>query len=308
MILTSMLLISGCGSSGGSSNSQKPMTNDDVVNDNKVVKNLPIVIIGPSTVYIAKEQNSSLKYKDDSECPLYGWGELLPEFAQDESIIYNYARQGAGAGTFKDIEYDNAPKGEKVLYGPNHDHYWAKTKEKMQELDNGILLIQFGGNDPRHIRKNYPNITDNEMLNIFRKNIEFYIDEAQKMNFIPILITSPDKRIRDNDTKIGNHRGDFPNVVKELAVSRNIRVLDLHQKTLTEFNKYTDKELNVKFADCYNKWRFRELVAKGSSKNEAKKLSKENTHYEKHGAKTVASWIKELACQEPNSTLCKQFK
>jgi hypothetical protein len=318
MILTTILLISGCGGSGGSSNSKKPITSDEIINNDKVTKNLPIVIIGPSTVYIQKEQVEATHYKDDSECILYGWGELLPEFAKNSQDIYNYAQPGASAGRFT-IPPEKRRKDEQVLFGPNRDHYWAPTKQKMQELKEGILLIQFGGNDYRHLfNEDYPLHEDNNrskpiidynndgvgdendrvardalVEKTFKDNIKFYIKEARSLNFTPILITTPSGRKRDEgETKLKYSREPFPTYMKELGESEGVRVLDLNKKSVEEYESYTDEQLREKFADCKNRWSGR----------------RENTHYEKHGAREVASWIKELACEEPNSTLCKQFK
>ena len=65
-------------------------------------RKLPIVIIGPSTVYIEKypdNQNPSRHYSDDSACRLYGWGELLPELLKDSNSSYNFAQPGSTAQT-----------------------------------------------------------------------------------------------------------------------------------------------------------------------------------------------------------------
>ena len=315
-VITTVLLMSGCGGSGKSSNPPKVIT--DTTNNNKIAKNLPIVIIGPSTVYINKEQNSSLHYSDDSECPLYGWGELLGEFSKDNNKVFNYAQPGASAGRFI-IPPNERGEDAQVLFGPNRDHYWAPTKKKMQELESGILLIQFGGNDSRHLsQEDHPFHEDNNrskpiidynndgignmedlsardalVESDFKKYVKFYIDEAKALNFTPVLVTTPSGRHRDEGkTKLKYSREPFPTYLKELSQSENVRVLDLNKKTIEVFESHTDLELREKFADCYNRWSKR----------------RENTHYEKHGAKEVASWIKELACEQPNSTLCKQFR
>ncbi len=89
-----------------------------------------------------------------------------------------------------------------------------------------------------------------------------------------------------------NGRGEFPRYMKELGARENVRVLDLHAKTLEEYNKYTDEELQERFCKCYNRF-------DGSF---------EVTHYQPLGAKTVASWIKELACEEPEGLLCSHFR
>jgi len=278
----------------------------------------PIVIIGPSTVYIAKEQAGSLHYSDDSECPLYGWGELLPEFAKDEKRVFNYAQPGASAGRFT-IPPEQRRADEQVLFGPQRDHYWAPTKEKMQALKKGILLIQFGGNDARHLQnEDYPLHEDNNrskplidynhdgigneadrvqrdklVEDDFKKYLKFYIDEARALNFTPIMITSPSSRLkREGENTLLYSREPFPTYMKELAESENVRVLDLNIKSIEVFESLSVPQLREQFADCYNKWNKR----------------RETTHYDKDGARVVASWIRDLACEDGDSEICKAFK
>jgi len=64
----------------------------------------PIVIIGPSTVYIERYPDNKTPfyhYKDNSVCKLYGWGELLPEISKEPKSIYNFAQPGADANLFR---------------------------------------------------------------------------------------------------------------------------------------------------------------------------------------------------------------
>jgi hypothetical protein len=271
----------------------------------------PIVIIGPSTVYIAHEGDEAV-HPDGSSCRLEGWGENLHELTKRSDSVFNYAQPGAGAGSFR-LSPGEPGANSLVTYGPNRDHYWGKTKEKMQSLNNGILLVQFGGNDAWRLNNKYPsrdangNIIDYDgdgdgdaqdnvkrweiIYGKFRDNIKFYIDEARQLNFTPVLITSPNPRIRGADGKIHNTRGGFPKVMKDLAQSEGVRVLDLNQKTLEEYNKYTDQELDEKFCNCNNR----------------ESGKKEVTHYESKGARVVSGWIKGLACENSASRLCQQF-
>jgi len=98
--------------------------------------------------------------------------------------------------------------------------------------------------------------------------------------------------------------------MEDLAKKNNLEFLDLNKKSFEEYNKYSEDELNAKFANCYNIWGYNDLVRYYHlSKEEAKKESRENTHFEKRGAKIVATWIKELACDgEASEDLCRQFK
>jgi hypothetical protein len=76
-----------------------------------------------------------------------------------------------------------------------------------------------------------------------------------------------------------------------LGLEHGVEILDLHQKTNSEFSKYSDARLLEEFGDCsYNNGYV------------------DRVHYEPHGAKKVAGWVKELACTElTNKSLCAQF-
>jgi len=250
----------------------------------------PVVIIGPSTVYIDHEFNEA-RHSDGSDCRLEGWGERLYEYATDPDVVYNYAQPGAGAGTFREPP-EGKERLEQMHYGPDKDHYWAGAKKKMEELRRGMLLIQFGGNDPRHLQKKYPGATREQIGEYFKENIRFYIDRAKELNFTPVLITSIEKRIRENNGDLKHSRGRFPEWIKEIAEDENIRVLDLNKKSYEEFSKYTDAQWDEKFANCFGKW--------GGQK--------QNTHFEPKGAKIVASWLRDLACEDSDSKLCKQLR
>ena len=256
-----------------------------------------IIIIGPSTVFYSKEQDADVYKPADGnwdhapDCRMEGWGERLWEYAPNDQIashIYNYARPGAGAYSFTftpdhEFYHTGSPIDQKIkqsFLGPDRDHYWGAVKEKMRELGKGILLMQFGGNDWIEHR-------DTEEL--FKGDVQKLIDEAKELHFTPVLITSIEKRIRDNQGHIARSRGAFPRWMREVAQANHLRVLDLNQKSYNEYSRYTDEELKANFSNCYNRWSHR----------------LEDTHTQVKGAKKIASWIKEMACEEQDSKLCR---
>jgi len=251
----------------------------------------PIVIVGSSTVHIVNEVDDEV-HEDRTPCTLEGWGEIIPEFATDSDSIYNLARAGASSGSFL-IPPDHQQGKYALLFGPNKDHHWAKTKEKMESLGGGILLIQFGGNDLHQLEEKY----SDEALRYkhFKFNLQLYIDTARALNFTPVMITPPNSRDLGADGRVKDVREGYPNAMKELGKSEGVRVLDLHKKSLEEFRKLSQNELDSNFGNCYRK-------------NENGTISRDRTHFEEHGARTVARWIRDLACEDPNSKLCREFK
>jgi len=256
-----------------------------------------IIIIGPSTVFFSKEQDAVVYEPADGDwnhapdCRMEGWGERLWEYATNDQIashIYNYARPGAGAYSFTftpdhEFYHTGTPIDQKInrsFLGPNRDHYWGAVKKKMRELGKGILLMQFGGNDW---------IEHRDTEDLFKGDVQKLIDEAKELHFTPVLISSIEKRVRDDDGDIKRSRGAFPRWMKEVAQANHLRVLDLNQKSYEEYSRYSDEELKTNFSNCYNRWGHQ----------------LEDTHTQVKGAKKIASWIKELACEESDSKLCK---
>ncbi len=261
-----ILILNSCG------NSKKDEKSDSV----------PIVIMGPSTVYIAHELNEAM-YQDGSDCRLEGWGERLWEYASSNDIaskIYNFAQPGSNTQTFQ-IPPEEREGNDRLQYGPQRDHYWAKVVEKMKELKKGILLIQFGANG--------------DTKEQFKSNIRNFIQKAKALNFTPILLTEMAKRIRKNG-HYNAGRGEEIEWMREIAEEQDVMLLDLFEKSKSVYSQLTEKEWDEQFANCYSKW-YRGDTA-----------PKQDTHFEPKGAKKVASWIRELACEEDkNSVLCQEL-
>jgi lysophospholipase L1-like esterase len=235
----------------------------NLFNFNNPITEKKIFIIGASTV----------RYDYDDR--RVGWGTALCEYNMKNSDdCFNEGRRGATAENYKTMN--------ETIKRTKGDAYWDKTKDIMNEeldLRGGFLLIQFGGND--NIQK-VPKDT-------FMSEMKIYIDEARDFGVTPILITPVNARLKINN-KIYDNRGKYPDYIKELAEQENVKVLDLHQKSLEEFDKLTTEELAQEFGAI-----------------EYSNGVVDLTHFNLHGAKIVANWVKELACQE-DSALCKQFE
>ena len=309
-ILISTLLFIGCNETEKSEVGQQ----NEIDKKTKIDDNQKIFIIGDSTAH-SQTTEVLIKYKkincgkDNPNNILRGWGDELYRYAKHPENIINQARQGANSSTFKT---EKSPK----RLGLGRD--WDGTLIKMkQNKKGGFLLIQFGSySENSHTPKfdknkkiidyNHDgkgNKKDNKARIALRKthfkeNIKFYVHKAKELNITPILITLPEARIKQKNkdgtldlSRHRNTRGEFPNYMKEIAKEENIQVLDLHARTLQEFTKFSDAELRKNFGDCTLKNGYID-----------------RTHYEPQGAIRVAKWVKELACQMDNPSLCNQFK
>lgn len=249
-----------------------------------------IYIIGPSTV---NYENPSWEHK---RCRygnvIQGWGDRLGEYLKDPQKVYNYAREGSSASSFRE-----GPKGdgEDVIFGPNRDHYWAKVEEKIRrDGTGGFLLIQFGGNDLHEY--DHAHLPEAQRKRRFKSALKFYIRKARELGVTPVLITSVNWRKYDRNGNITDARRNMPAYMKELGREEHVRVLDLYRKSFNYFATHEEEEVNSRLGQCSHYRRDGSLIRI------------DYTHFEPRGAKVVAGWIKELACEQPNSKLCQQFR
>ena len=120
------------------------------------------------------------------------------------------------------------------------------------------------------------------------------MQEAKVLN--PILITPVMRRKFDAAGKFVDQHGDYPGVVKEVAATMNVPLIDLHKSS---------EALIVK-EGVENSRRFFLNIPANHFKN-YKGKEEDNTHFSEYGASSMAS----LVCQsikEQNLPLAKYLK
>ena len=264
--------------------------------------NVPIWIIGDSTV--------STYAKDDKR---RGWGQMIIPMFQNPSRVDNRARSGASSKSFKTVpNYDtNRFWGN----GSTHtsDGNKAGLKENILNTDTskgGFLIIQFGHNDG-YSKTYYPiKRTVPGLGNEFDIQLMEYINFAKKHNITPVLVTPMarmfhssltesyihiEKKLSDNTPPpwedMRGKKGDWPQTIKDIAKRENLILLDLTQKSKVHFTNdfNSDKAIRDKYSHD----------------------GEDFTHFNMIGAKKMADFIKELACDVEkvrNIGLCNQFK
>jgi len=275
--------------------------NIKTIGNSENVSNLEnIFIIGPSTVHAGG-------YVHDTGVlagfPLEGWGEKLGEYAKDSSKVINRARIGANPATYiSDIGANSAR---------SHDvqgRWWPDTLSKIQntpDKDNDFLLIQFGANSNKNSFAPWQ-----ERETLFKERINLIITEAENEGLIPVLVSALSRRTTNNE-----NRGNFPRYMEELATENGLLFLDLYTKSFNEYkNIFESVGLNETGEDGRTAY-INELEKIYSYERETHEDAGgiNNTHLSPAGAKIVAGWVKELACEQSNTSdvaenLCAQFK
>jgi parallel beta-helix repeat protein len=179
---------------------------------------------------------------------------------------------------FNEARSGSSSKSYKISYPKRHD--WQETKELISSAnlnDGAYLFIQFGHND---VGTKEGVHTKAGRYNSFYNNLKEYIDEARALGVTPVLITPVQRQHKGN-----HHIPQYVDTIKILAKDEQVLLLDLSKKSFDEFNKYNStEEIHQKFG--YD----------------------DHTHFNPEGAKIVASWVKELACNSLDRELCKLFK
>ena len=267
-----------------------------------------IFIIGDSTVH--NESNSYLLETRHMNCgsdnpknKLAGWGDFLNTYVKYPENVINKARQGSNTISFKEDKNFFQEFGK--------DRTWESTLSLMKKnKNNAFLLIQFGSpNEDLHtpIYDSKGNIIDYNKDGIgdkndeparlkirkerFKNGVSFYVEEARKLNIIPVLISVLEARLKLDDGAHLNSRGSYPMYMREVSKEKNVLFLDLHSKSLSEFSLYTDSELRRDFGDCTLDGSYIDRV-----------------HLEPQGAQKVAAYIHELACELDETQLCNLFR
>ncbi|TRZ39157.1 rhamnogalacturonan acetylesterase [Niallia circulans] len=148
-----------------------------------------------------------------------GWGQMLQPFL-DKVEVCNEAMGGRSSNSF--IE-------EGRLDG---------IKERISAGD--YLFIQFGHND----QKSY----GTEPFTTYQACLSKYVEAATSKGAMPVFLTSVNRRKFDEDGKLVNTLGDFPDAMRQLAARLDVPLLDLHGKTKELYEAYgpeKSKELFV---------------------------------------------------------------
>ncbi|MPT30480.1 MAG: rhamnogalacturonan acetylesterase [Chryseobacterium sp.] len=154
-----------------------------------------IYITGDSTVVDAQYE------------PWASWGQMFPYFlVPNQVVVANYAESGETVKAFEDRH--------------RIDKIWNEIKP------GDYLLIQFGHNDQK---------AGNSIKSGYRKRLKEWISKAKELGAIPVLVTSMNRRIFDENNKIVNTLDDFPDAMREIAKEENVDLIDLNAMSKTLF-------------------------------------------------------------------------
>ncbi len=157
------------------------------------------------TLHLAGD--STMAEKRPEKRPETGWGEYLAAQFQAGAVrISNHARNGRSTRTF--IE----------------EGRWQALLDSVNPGD--YVLIQFGHND-QSIEKpdRYTPEAD------YRANLSRFVADVRARRATPILLTPVARRRFDDEGRILNSHGAYPDIVRAVAVEQQVALIDMQKRS-----------------------------------------------------------------------------
>lgn len=154
----------------------------------------------PNAITVFLAGDSTLVDQDNE--PWCGWGQMITRWFKEGLVFANYAESGETLGAFR---------GEKRL---------AKLLTFIRPGD--YLFVEFGHND---MKANGPN---DGAFKSYKTNLEDFVKTARDKGALPILVTPMHRRGFDDNGKVRNSLGDYPDAVRLVAKEQNVPLLDLN--------------------------------------------------------------------------------
>lgn len=206
------------------------------------------------TIYLAGDSTMQT-YKED-ETPMRGWGQYFSRFFDEEVVIENKAIGGRSTKTFIS------------------ENRWKEITDKLQKGD--WVFIQFGHNDQSNKPERYTSPED------YRANLVRFIIDVKSKKANPVLLTSITMRVFNDEGKVRNGLGVYPEIAREVAKTMKIPLIDLNEKT----SQYVDQLGQEESKKLY-------MVLQPGQHPKYPEGLNDNTHMQEAGALKVAEMTAE---------------
>ncbi len=159
----------------------------------------------PVTIYAIGD--STMADKKPEVYPETGWCQVLGRYFNETVTIRNHAVNGRSTKSFID------------------QGRWEVVQEMLEEDD--YVFIQFGHND----QKEYDTSRYTDPYGSYSQNLLTFIKDTRSRGAIPILFTPIVRRKLDANSQVRDTHGDYPDAVRNLAMKKQVRLIDLETMT-----------------------------------------------------------------------------
>lgn len=156
------------------------------------------------SVHVYMIGDSTMANKPLEDNPERGWGQLFPEYFDENVFVSNYAVNGRSTKSFID------------------EGRWHVVLDSLHAGD--VLFIQFGHND----EKEHDSTRYAAPFGAYKENLARFVTEARNAHALPILLTPVVRRRFDENGQFYDTHGDYPQAVKQVADELDVPLIDLH--------------------------------------------------------------------------------
>lgn len=202
------------------------------------------------TVFLAG--NSTVTDQDME--PWASWGQMVTAFFKPEVVVTNYAVSGSALVSFKGSR---------------------RLKKILSVMEPGdYLFIEFGHNDMKRKGDGIgPWLSFSDLLREF-------ITKAREKGGIPVCVAPMNRRAFDENGKVKNTHGEYPDAVRAVAKEMDVPLIDLH---------YVTRELYEAWGPEKSKCAFVHYPAR-TWPGQFQRLH-DNSHFNNYGAYEIARCI-----------------
>jgi lysophospholipase L1-like esterase len=202
------------------------------------------------TVFLAG--NSTVVDQDDD--PWASWGQMFPRFLRPGIAVSNHAESGLSLGSFLSSN---------------------RLKKVMSLMKPGdYLFIEFGHNDQKEKGP------DDGAFKSYSERMRLFINEFKSKGGIPVIVSPANRRSFDENGKIANSLGDYPEAARRVAEELDVPFIDLNGMTKTMYEGLGPEKSRNMFV----------IYPANSFPWEPKELN-DNTHFNSYGAYQLAKCI-----------------
>lgn len=220
--------------------------NRPCINTIEIKKNnkaLTVFIAGDSTVV------------DQDNEPWTSWPQIFSKYFKQQLAIANHAESGLTLGSFF-----NQNRLKKILSNMKPGDY---------------LFIEFGHNDKKN--------KNEDALIKYKMWLEIYIKLTKQKGGIPVIITPANRRFFDEDDKVINTLGEYPDTARLVARNEQVQLIDLNQITKIFYESLGQEKSKKAFI----------IYPPQTWPNQPEEL-KDNSHHNSYSASEIAKFIVEV--------------
>ncbi|MBP5306790.1 MAG: rhamnogalacturonan acetylesterase [Paludibacteraceae bacterium] len=196
--------------------------------------------------------DSTMADKEKRAYPETGWGQVLPSYFDENTVIENHSRNGRSTRTF-------------ISEGR-----WDYMMQRVGKGD--YVVIQFGHNDQSKSKAD--RYTEPAQ---YKANLKKMVTDVRNKKAIPILCTPVERRKFDKNGNFVDQHGNYPNLVRQVAKEEGVILIDMHHTSMDFLTEAGEEKSATYFLH----------IGPGESEKypEGKK---DNTHFKPEGAMQMA--------------------